>query len=68
MKRLMDRKVTRLGAAQAVNCFNFREGLFPLEKTCKLSLVRGTILFYNQKLQILACSRKCYVECINAFK
>ena len=28
------------------------KGLFP-SKTCKLLLVRGTISFYNQKLQIL---------------
>ena len=59
LKRFEGPKGHTLGAAQVVNGFSLNiqkleltKGFFPW-KTCKLLLVRGTISFYNQKLQIL---------------
>ena len=59
MKCSKNRRVTRLGGTQVVCwfCLNIwklevTRGFFP-GKTCNLMLVRGTISFYNQRLQIL---------------
>ena len=58
MKRSKNRKVTRLGGAQMIYCLSLNTGkleftgaFFP-GKICNLMLVRGTISFYNQRLQI----------------
>ena len=59
MKRSKNRKVRRLwgNPSDLLFCLNIwkliaRGGFFPWE-TCNLMLVRGTISFYNQGLQIL---------------
>ena len=58
-------------AAQVVILFGLNigkiefTGAFSLEKTCELLFVRGTTSFYNKKLQIFACWRRCDVEYSN---
>ena len=54
MKRFEGPKGQTFGEAQAVVYFSLnigklegRGGIFPTQKTCKLSLERGTILFYK---------------------
>ena len=59
MKRLSNQRVTRLGGAQTIYCLSLNTGklefteTFSLEKLVNHLLVRGTILFYNQKLQLM---------------
>ena len=59
LKRWRDWKVTRLGGAQTIYCLSLNTGKleftgdFSLEKLVNHLLVRGTISFYNQKLQLL---------------
>ena len=73
MKCSKNWKVTCLGGTQAVYYFvkylkvKSDEVFFP-GKTCNLMLVRGTISFYNQRLQIFTCWRKCSVEYVNVIK
>ena len=74
MKRFEGPKGQMFGGAQAVGCFSLNIGKlerrrdFSHSKTCKLLLVRGTILFYKPETASFACWRKCYVECINVIK
>ena len=66
LKRSRDWRVTRLGVAQTICCCSLNNGKLELKKgffpgkTCNLMLVRGTISFYNQRLQIcILLSSRC---------
>ena len=60
MKRFDGPKGHTFGGSSSGQLFQFKylkvrtdRGFFQGEKTCKLLFVRGTISFYNEKLQIL---------------